>query len=410
MAVLVREKVKGSGVWGLSINYGGKRMFRRVGSKEAAKAAARKVEEALATGALNLNAPEVPTLKEYAERWYAGYVQTNLKISTQRSVRMILDKFLLPAFGDFTINQITREDVRQLLYQALESGRVKTKKLPDGTETKRLSRASVLGLGRTLSAIFNHAIEDGILTVNPASRLGKFLKHGDRGAKCEVLTFEEGRLFLETAKAYFPRHYPIFAAAFYTGMRQGELVALKWDDIDFHGSFIEVRRAIWQGTVSTPKSGKGRRVDMADTLKTIIIDHKRTLAADALKKGRSISEWVFPPLDRLSKERSNDAPELAPFDPANLRKAFSSCLRRAGLRQIRFHDIRHCYASWMIGNGESVVYVAAQLGHASSHVTLTTYSHALPGGDRSAVNRLGAALQNAPPACRDKKRGQTEVV
>lgn len=330
MAVLVREKVKGSGVWGLSINYGGKQMYRRVGSKEAARAAARKVEEALATGALNLNAPEVPSFGKYAERWYAGYVQTNLKVSTQRSARMILDKSLLPVFGEYPINEITRDDIKQFCYRMLESGRVKPKKLPDGTETKRLSRDSVLGLGRALSAIFNHAIEDGIHTVNPARRLGKFLKHGDRREKCEVLTFEEGRLFLETAKAHYPRHYPIFAAALYTGMRQGELVALKWDDIDFHGSFIEVRRAIWQGTVSTPKSGKGRRVDMADTLKTILSDHRRTLAAEALKKGRSVSEWVFPPLDRSPKERSDDAPEPAPFDPANLRKAFSSCLRRAG--------------------------------------------------------------------------------
>lgn len=410
MAVLVREKVKGSGVWGLSINYGGKRMYRRVGSKEAARTAARKVEEALVTGALNLNAPEVPSFKKYAERWYAGHVKTNLKISTQRSARMILDKALLPVFGEYPINEITRDDIKQFCYRMLESGRVKAKKLPDGTMSKRLSRASVIGLGRTLSAIFENAFEDGILTVNPARRLGRFLKHGDRGKKCEVLTFEEGRLFLETAKAHYPRHYPIFAAALYTGMRQGELVALKWDDIDFHGRFIEVRRAIWQGTVSTPKSGKGRRVDMADTLKTILSDHKRTLAAEALKKGRTVSEWVLPPLDRSPKERSGDAPESAPFDPANLRKAFSSCLRRAGLRQIRFHDMRHCYASWMIGNGESVVYVAAQLGHASSHVTLTTYSHALPGGDRSAVNRLGAALRNAPPARRDEKRGQTEVV
>jgi integrase len=96
---------------------------------------------------------------------------------------------------------------------------------------------------RDRSAIFNHAVEDGILTVNPAARLGKFLKHGDRREKCEILTFEEGRLFLETAKAHYPRHYPIFAAALYTGMRQGESVALKWDDIDFHGRFIEVRRA-----------------------------------------------------------------------------------------------------------------------------------------------------------------------
>jgi len=72
--------------------------------------------------------------------------------------------------------------------------------------------------------------------------------------------------------------------------------------------------------------------------------------------------------------------------------------------------MRLCYTSWMVGNGESVLYVAAQLGHASSHVTLATDSHALPGGNRSAVNRLGALLQGVPPACRDEKRGQTEVV
>lgn len=184
----------------------------------------------------------VPSFEKYAERWYAGHVKTNLKISTQRLARMTLDKTLFPVFGEYPINEITRDDIKQFCYQMLESCRVKAKKLPDGTVSKRLSRASVLGLGRALSAIFENAVEDGILTLNPARRLGKFLKHGDRRDKCEVLTFEEGRL-LETAKAHFPRHFPIIAAALYTGMRQGELVALKWDDLDFHRSFIEVRRA-----------------------------------------------------------------------------------------------------------------------------------------------------------------------
>lgn len=98
------------------------------------------------------------------------------------------------------------------------------------------------------------------------------------------------RTFLDTAKLHHPRHHPIFAAALYTGMRQGELIGLQWGDIDWNGKFIEVRRAIWQGTVSTPKSGKGRRVDMADTLIMILSDHRRTLAAEALKKRRSVSE------------------------------------------------------------------------------------------------------------------------
>jgi integrase len=143
-------------------------------------------------------------------------------------VRLILDKALLPEFGDAPLDKITRDDVKTFAYRMLEGGRVREKKLTCGSKSKALSRSSVMGMGRTLSAIFNHAIEDGILTSNPAQRPGRYIRTGDRRDAIDILTPEEGRILLETAKGHHPRHYPILAAALNTGARQGELLALQW--------------------------------------------------------------------------------------------------------------------------------------------------------------------------------------
>ena len=398
MGVKIREWKKG--VWWILIDHKGKRKSVKVGSKEEAKAAARKIEEALTTGKLNLNPPESPKsvfFKEYAEKWFAGHVSVNLKPSTQHGVCLILDKALLPAFGDKPLDKITRDDVKTFAYRMLEAGRAKEITLADGGKTKALSRSSVMGMGRTLSAIFNHAIEDGILTSNPAQRPGRYIRTGDRREKIDFLTPEEGRALLETAKSHHPRHYPILAAALYTGARQGELLALQWGDIDWRGKFIEIRRANWRGIISTSKSGKGRRVDLADHLAGILSEHRRVLVAESLKAGRPMSEWVFP------------SEEGTALDAANLRKTFLLCLKKAGLRQIRFHDLRHTFASWLIGNGESLAYVKEQMGHHSIQITVDTYGHLIPGANRQAVNRLAEMVEN-PQAIRklEEKRGQAK--
>ncbi|MBK5095766.1 MAG: site-specific integrase, partial [Deltaproteobacteria bacterium] len=134
------------------------------------------------------------------------------------------------------------------------------------------------------------------------------------------------------------------------GAGQGELIGLQWGDIDWSGNFIEVRRANWNGHVSTPKSGRGRRVDLSDALARILADHCRAAAAEVLKEGQPMPEWVFTSIEGTA------------LDAANLRKVFARTLKKAGLRQIRFHDLRHTFASWLLGNGESPVYVKEQLG------------------------------------------------
>jgi len=393
MGVLVRQKVKGSSVWWVIVCHRKKRKYIKVGARESAKAIARKVEEELANGKLNLDPPEpVPTFQAYAEKWFKGHVSVNLKPSTQRSAQLILEKYLLPVFGDMPLDTITRDDIKTFAYRMLEEGRVKPKKLSDGKFDNTLSRSSIAGMARALSAIFNHAIEDGIITSNPAQRPSRYIRGGDRREAIDILTPEEGRHFLDAAKEKHARFYPLFATALFTGMRQGELLALQWGDVDWTGKFIEVRRANWEGHLSSPKSGKGRRVDLSDSLAGILKEHRKKLTTEALKTGRELSNWVFPSLEGTM------------FDAANLRKTFSSSLKHVGIRQIRFHDLRHTFASWLIGAGESLAYVRDQLGHHSIQITVDTYGHLIPGANRTAVNRLSMMVENAPPARLSLKR------
>lgn len=203
-------------------------------------------------------------------------------------------------------------------------------------------------------------------------------RHTAKRARAGIgfLTTGEGALFIETAKAHPPRHHALFITAFNTGARQGELIALQYGDIDWKGNFIEIKRSMWDRITVTPKSGKSRRVDKSDSLAAVLTAHRKAIAEESLRAGRRMPEWVFP------------STEGSPLDPANVRKVFGAVLRKAGLRQVRFHDTRHCFASWLIGAGESLTYVRDQLGHHSIQITVDTYGHLVPGSNREAVNRL----------------------
>jgi integrase len=233
---------------------------------------------------------------------------------------------------------------------------------------------------RTISAVYGHAVEDKVVTVNPAVRPGRFIKTGCRRDKVGFLTPEEGAAVLSTARKHYGKWYALFFTAFHTGMRQGELLGLQWGDIDWKSNFIEIRRSLWEGVPVTPKSGKSRRMDMSDGLATVLTAHRKAVAEEAIKAGRKMPEWAFP------------GPDGSPLDPGNVRRAFHSCLQKAKIRRVRFHDTRHCFASWLIGNGESLAYVRDQLGHHSIGITVDTYGHLVPGANREAVNRLSEIL------------------
>jgi len=232
------------------------------------------------------------------------------------------------------------------------------------------------------------------MSANPAFRSGRYYRKADH-PKPEIrpLSREEVRIFLDASGTHASREYPLFLCAVRTGMRLGELLGLQWGDIDFHGRFIDVRRNRVAGRTTTPKNGKTRRIDMSaqltETFRALLTARK----AEALRRGwKEVPEWVF----------CNE--EGGPLDGDNLRhRVFYRVLAKAGLRRVRFHDLRHTFASLLIQNGESLAYVKDQLGHSSIQVTVDIYGHLIPGANRAAVDRLDDATGRNPTAAANEK-------
>jgi integrase len=190
MGVKVREYKPGA--WWILIDHQGRRKAKKIGSKKTAVEAAAKIEAALAANALNLPSPvdRLPILfGEYAETWMAGHVSMNLKESTAQAYRVLLDKHIYPSFKKKSLAEITRNEIKALCYKKAQGG---------------LAGRSVHYIARTMSAIFNQAIEDGLIAANPAARPGRYVKIEDRRGKFGFLTPDEGHLF-STPRKNAPR-------------------------------------------------------------------------------------------------------------------------------------------------------------------------------------------------------------
>lgn len=139
--------------------------------------------------------------------------------------------------------------------------------------------------------------------------------------------------------------------------------------------------------ITTPKSGRARRVDLSSELAAVLGRIVTRRKARALAEGRPApvpTDWIF------TNEQGNAV------DPDNFRKrVWPKLLEKAGLRAIRIHDLRHTFASLLIGQGESLAYVREQMGHHSIALTVDTYGHLVPGGNRAAVDRLASRLRTA---------------
>jgi integrase len=181
-------------------------------------------------------------------------------------------------------------------------------------------------------------------------------------------------------------YYPHILCAFRTGMRIGEIKALKWKDIDFEKRQIEVRRSCRRGRVTGTKTDKRRRVDMTPHLTETLKELRSSQKRFSLKKGRPVPEWVF----------ANKKGKI--FIRVAFENALNRCLEKAKLRRIRIHDLRHTYATIRLIRGHNVGDVSYQMGHSSIKMTYDVYAHWIPGQFKSEVDELDQVHPNAPQA------------
>jgi len=369
MGVKVREKVKGSGEWWIFINHQGKRKAKKVGrSKKAALDVAKKIEAKLAlgdVGALDKKEKEQPTVslfEEYAAKWIEVIVPATCKPSTWGDYDGILKNHVLPVLGKKPVNEISRMMVKNLLMKKVNQG---------------YANSTVVHIKNAVSGVLSIALDDEVITANPAHNLGKIFKKQESKLIVEPYTATELRGLLDTLQKHFPKQYPMFLTMARTGIRYGECLGLQWKDIDFENRFIHIQRGFTKGKIETPKSGQSRKVDMSlqltEELKQLL--HQRKI--DTLKNGwTEMPEWVF------VKDNGN------PYHESYSRRIFYKAIEKAGLRKIRIHDLRHTYATLRITKGDNVADVSKQLGHHSVKFTMDIYYHWIPGGNKNEVDGL----------------------
>lgn len=281
-----------------------------------------------------------------------GERKRGLKHSTLKDYRYLLRNHLLPAFGDRPLRAITRQEIER--WHA-------------GYERTRTAGQVLMVLG----AIVRYAQRRELITANPIDGVER---HPVRySGDYDMCSREEIDAIVRCAAD--DQDAAIILTAALTGLRRGELLALRWRDIDFAGQAIRVRGNLSYGQVVTPKSGKVRVVPIVDE----VAHQLARLAGRELQTGDEDPVFAFPLGGHL--------------DPSALRRRFADATRRAGLRTLPFHSLRHFFGSMAV-NKASLVQVQAWMGHA--HIQTTArYLHYRAQRDDAAL--LADALRPAAP-------------
>jgi integrase len=338
----------------------GKRIFKTFPTLAGAKAWRSEAQVALRKG--TMRAGSSWTLGEAAEAWLEGARNGAIrnrsgrryKPSALRGYEAALITRVLPELGGARLSEIRRIDVQDLADRLCAEG---------------LDASTVRNTLMPLRAIFRRAVARGEVAVNPTTGLELPAVEGTRD---RIASPAEGAALLA---ALPERDRALWATAMYAGLRRGELLALRWEDVDLKAGLIHVERS-WdakEGVVS-PKSRAARRtVPVAAVLRDYLVEHK-------LRSGRRVG-LAF------------GTGYTQPFTPSNVRKRANAAWLPAGFEPIGLHECRHTFASLMIAAGVNAKALSTYMGHSSVTITLDRYGHLMPGNEGEAAALLDLYLK-----------------
>lgn len=309
------------------------------------------------------------TVGEYLERWLSDSVRGTVRISTFERHEQIIRAHLAPALGRVKLKTVTPAHVRSLHREKLDTG---------------LSPATVRKIHSTLHKALSQAVSDGLIPRNAAD------VKAPRPAPDEMrpLSEAEARELLDAARESGDRFEPLYVLAITTGLRRGELLGLRWDDADLERGTLRVGRALvregGRHTLGETKTKRGRRrVNLTPRTVTALKAHRKRQLEERVKLAGLYEDHglIFA------------ATAGTPLNPENLvKRSFKPLLKKAGLPEIRFHDLRHTCATLLLGRGVHPKLVQELLGHATIAMTLDTYSHYLPSMGDQASGAMGDAF------------------
>lgn len=302
---------------------------------------------------VNLTEESRMTLAQWLDRWLETYTAGTMRESTRRSYRTYVERYINPRLGDRVISGLTPADIQKLYTDLLEHGRIHD----HPQQGHRLSGTMVRRIHAMLHSALKAAAQAHLIARNPTE--GAALPRMEDRTR-RVLTRAETERFLQTVQAD-PVWYPFFYTELTTGLRKGELCGLRWEDFDEEAGTMAVRRTLHTqpgGTLTTgeTKTYAGTRII---TLPASTAELLRQRQQDAC------TPWIFP--DPLG--------DGGPIRPSSASYHLKRLLKAAGLPDIRFHDLRHTFATQALASGVDAKTLSGILGHTNASFTLDTYAH-----------------------------------
>ena len=298
------------------------------------------------------------TLEQYTPTWLE--LQTHLRPKTRSEYERHLRQHVLPLLGRRRLGDIREDDIARLIAKLRERG---------------YAGSSIRGTLTPLSRLLGHAARRGLIPYNPVQRLEVGERPKLERREKRILPPKEMKRLLDNAG----RYRALIATAIFTGMRLGEIVGLVWGDVDLTAGVIHVRYQLdLQGNRVAPKTPQAQRsIVVIPALVAILREHRR------ISSFTDNNDFVF------ASERGT------PLSHGNVQhRALNQPAAAAGITgkpKLRFHDLRHTYASMLIAQGANVVFVSQQLGHANPAITLSVYAHEFARAEHA--ERVTAAVQ-----------------
>lgn len=306
---------------------------------------------------------------QWMEVWFEHYAKVKVRPSSHQTYRGYIDNHIKTNIGEIPLEKLTSLELQKLYKKLLEGGRVE--RIESRKQAKGLSAKTVRNIHQIISSAMNLAKEQRLITANPADGCAlPRLEHREM----QTLPVEQLQSFLREAKdsGVFELYYLELA----TGLRRGELLGLKWEDIDLERGDLRVRRQIARingEVVEAPLKTK-------NAYRTLPLAEDTIDVLEAQRKKTGDSSWVFP------------SPTGGPISPDSVLHMLHRVLKRAGLPRVRFHDLRHTFATLALQNGVDIKTVSGMLGHFSAGFTLDTYAHVTSAAQRQAAQTMGNVL------------------
>ncbi len=312
--------------------------------------------------------PDQQTVGQFIDHWMDTTCRHRVRETTHETYASMIRNHIQPNIGPVRLSKLTPQQINSM-YETLL--------------TKGLSPRSVMYVHAVLRSALKQAVRWNLLARNPVEAVDP-----PRPARSQAapLSPEQVSVFLEATKG--DRLSALYTLALATGMRQGELLGLRWSDIDLEAGQLRVQRQLSRTkkgfAFTEPKTASGRRAIVLPRIATAgLVSHRARQAEERLQAG---TEWSD--LDLVFANHWG-----RPIERQNLvKRSFHPILQAAGLPRFRFHDLRHTSATMLLSQNVHPKVVQERLGHSQISVTMDTYSHVMPSIQRDAAEKLDLAL------------------